>query len=220
MIKNKDVDISKFLTYFCILTNLLIYFTIQNCIIYITQKYKCNNKEVICLMKQIKICRYSTFAVAVLASVSLSVGVSVSAVEPAESSISNSVAVSQTESKQIPTVDSSSQFSKQENTSAIGETTTVYNVKGVQETVWAEDVKAPAISEFTEDTEDKGIYRTEYKENQGWYDITKDQNNGIDRLLCGPATAGNMLHWWFDQNKEEIAQFIKEKPNQTKQNWW
>lgn len=72
--------------------------------------------------------------------------------------------------------------------------------------VWTKGVTPP--TNFIEGVD--GAYSL-YEENQGWYDITKTFD-GKDNLLCGAATAGNMLHWWFDQNREQIAHYLQQHP--------
>lgn len=73
--------------------------------------------------------------------------------------------------------------------------------------VWTKGVTPP-----TNFVEDKDGLHASYVANQGWYDITKTFN-GKDDLLCGGATAGNMLYWWLDQNKQEIETYLQKYPN-------
>ena len=55
----------------------------------------------------------------------------------------------------------------------------------------------------------------EWVAGQGWYDCTKlfpeggQENNpeNKDSNLCWAATASNMIHWWLDQNKDNIARY-------------
>lgn len=72
--------------------------------------------------------------------------------------------------------------------------------------IWTKGVTPP--TNFIEGTDGS---HAPYIANQGWYDITKTFN-GKDDLLCGAATAGNMLHWWFDQNKDQIEGYLTEYP--------
>ncbi|WP_159797190.1 IdeS/Mac family cysteine endopeptidase [Streptococcus halichoeri] len=76
--------------------------------------------------------------------------------------------------------------------------------------VWTKGITPP--TNFIEGTD---VTYAPYVANQGWYDITK-KFNGKDDLLCGAATAGNMLHWWFDQNKDQIEHYLKEHPEKQK----
>lgn len=50
------------------------------------------------------------------------------------------------------------------------------------------------------------------KPEYGWYDCNKlnpeNLSNGIpDGMMCWAATASNMLHWWFNQNKQYIERY-------------
>ncbi|HER9585336.1 TPA: IdeS/Mac family cysteine endopeptidase [Streptococcus pyogenes] len=76
--------------------------------------------------------------------------------------------------------------------------------------VWTKGVTPPA--KFTQGED---VFHAPYVAKQGWYDITKTFN-GKDDLLCGAATAGNMLHWWFDQNNEKIEAYLKKHPDKQK----
>ncbi|MGT2934771.1 IdeS/Mac family cysteine endopeptidase [Streptococcus castoreus] len=79
--------------------------------------------------------------------------------------------------------------------------------------VWTTGVTPITSDQLTNYQND--VFRYPYTPNQGWYDITKTFN-GRDNLLCGAATAGNMLHWWFDQNKEEIENYLLKYPEKQK----
>ncbi|HGO0761705.1 TPA: immunoglobulin G-degrading enzyme IdeS, partial [Streptococcus pyogenes] len=79
--------------------------------------------------------------------------------------------------------------------------------------VWTKGVTPPANF-----TQGEDVFHAPYVANQGWYDITKTFN-GKDDLLCGAATAGNMLHWWFDQNKDQIKRYLEEHPEKQKINF-
>lgn len=52
-----------------------------------------------------------------------------------------------------------------------------------------------------------------WKEEYGWYDINKRNPSNIsggipDGMMCWAASASNLLHWWFDRNKEYIEKYI------------
>ena len=88
-----------------------------------------------------------------------------------------------------------------------GEKRTVLFVKGV---------KAPKLGENGDfrKTEDHGYidYKAPYEEGQGYFDVNKapfGTNKEIDRNLCFAAAASNTLHWYLQQNKKEIEDYIK-----------
>ena len=89
-----------------------------------------------------------------------------------------------------------------------GEKRTVLFVKGV---------KAPKLGENGDfrKTEDHGYidYKAPFEEGQGYFDINKapfGTNKEIDRNLCFAAAASNTLHWYLQQNKKEIEDYIKD----------
>jgi len=88
-----------------------------------------------------------------------------------------------------------------------GEKRTVLFVKGV---------KAPKLGENGDfrKTEDHGYidYKAPFEEGQGYFDVNKapfGTNKEIDRNLCFAAAASNTLHWYLQQNKKEIQDYIK-----------
>ena len=89
-----------------------------------------------------------------------------------------------------------------------GEKRTVLFVKGV---------KAPKLGENGDfrKTEDHGYidYKAPFEEGQGYFDVNKapfGTNKKIDRNLCFAAAASNTLHWYLQQNKKEIQDYIKD----------
>lgn len=89
-----------------------------------------------------------------------------------------------------------------------GEKRTVLFVKGV---------KAPKLGENSDfrKTEDHGYidYKAPFEEGQGYFDVNKapfGTNKEIDRNLCFAAAASNTLHWYLQQNKKEIQDYIKD----------
>ena len=89
-----------------------------------------------------------------------------------------------------------------------GEKRTVLFVKGV---------KAPKLGENGDfrKTEDHGYidYKAPFEEGQGYFDVNKPPfgtNKEIDRNLCFAAAASNTLHWYLQQNKKEIEDYIKD----------
>ena len=56
------------------------------------------------------------------------------------------------------------------------------------------------------------IYKAPFSSGDGWYDVNKTRSGGnidIDKNLCFAAAASNMLHWWFDQNSENVDNYIE-----------
>ena len=89
-----------------------------------------------------------------------------------------------------------------------GEKRTVLFVKGV---------KAPKLGENGDfrKTEDHGYidYKVPFEEGQGYFDVNKapfGTNKEIDRNLCFAAAASNTLHWYLQQNKKEINDYIED----------
>ena len=89
-----------------------------------------------------------------------------------------------------------------------GQKRTVLFVKGV---------KAPKLGENGDfrKTEDHGYidYKAPFEEGQGYFDVNKapfGTNKEIDRNLCFAAAASNTLHWYLQQNKKEIQDYIKD----------
>lgn len=75
--------------------------------------------------------------------------------------------------------------------------------------VWVYGINAPEESDWKRFF---SFYNTDFlpwKQAYGWYDCNKMNPsalpNGIpDGMMCWAATASNMLHWWFAQNKTYI----------------
>ena len=89
-----------------------------------------------------------------------------------------------------------------------GEKRTVLFVKGV---------KAPKLGENGDfrKTEDHGYidYKAPFEEGQCYFDVNKapfGTNKEIDRNLCFAAAASNTLHWYLQQNKKEIKDYIED----------
>ena len=89
-----------------------------------------------------------------------------------------------------------------------GEKRTVLFVKGV---------KAPKLGENGDfrKSENHGYidYKAPFEEGQGYFDVNKapfGTNKEIDRNLCFAAAASNTLHWYLQQNKKEIQDYIKD----------
>ena len=85
--------------------------------------------------------------------------------------------------------------------------------------IWAKGINAPVMGaggDFRKEVTQGGfdtyvIYKAPFSSGDGWYDVNKTRSGGnidIDKNLCFAATASNMLHWWFDQNSENVDNYI------------
>ena len=89
-----------------------------------------------------------------------------------------------------------------------GEKRTVLFVKGVQPPKLGEN------GDFRK-SEDHGYidYKAPFEEGQGYFDVNKapfGTDKNIDRNLCFAAAASNTLHWYLQQNKKEIQDYIED----------
>ena len=83
--------------------------------------------------------------------------------------------------------------------------------------LFVKGVKAPKLGENGDfrKTEDHGYidYKAPFEEGQGYFDVNKapfGTNKEIDRNLCFAAAASNILHWYLQQNKKEIKDYIED----------
>lgn len=89
----------------------------------------------------------------------------------------------------------------------------------IRTVIWAKGINAPVMGaggDFRKEVTQGGldtyvIYKAPFSSGNGWYDVNKTRSGGnidIDKNLCFAATASNMLHWWFDQNSENVDNYI------------
>ena len=89
----------------------------------------------------------------------------------------------------------------------------------IRTVIWANGINAPAMGvggDFRKEVTQGGldtyvIYKAPFSSGDGWYDVNKTRSGGnidIDKNLCFAAAASNMLHWWFDQNSENVDNYI------------
>lgn len=92
----------------------------------------------------------------------------------------------------------------------------------IRTVIWAKGISAPVMGaggDFKKEVTQGGfdtyvIYKAPFSSGDGWYDVNKTRSGGnidIDKNLCFAATASNMLHWWFDQNSENVDNYIAKK---------
>lgn len=95
--------------------------------------------------------------------------------------------------------------------------------------IWAKGINAPVMGEggdfhkeITQGESDTyEIYKAPFSSGDGWYDVNKTRSGGnidIDKNLCFAAVASNMLHWWFDQNIENVDNYIAKNGDITRAN--
>ena len=89
----------------------------------------------------------------------------------------------------------------------------------IRTVIWAKGISAPVMGaggDFKKEVTQGGfdtyvIYKAPFSSGDGWYDVNKTRSGGnidIDKNLCFAATASNMLHWWLDQNSENVDNYI------------
>ena len=90
----------------------------------------------------------------------------------------------------------------------------------VRTVIWAKGINAPVMGaggDFRKEVTQGGfdtyvIYKAPFSSGNGWYDVNKTRSGGnidIDKNLCFAAMASNMLHWWLDQNSENVDNYIE-----------
>lgn len=86
--------------------------------------------------------------------------------------------------------------------------------------IWVKGINGPVMGEggdFHKEITQGGkntyiMYTVPYSSGDGWYDVNKTRSGGnidIDKNLCFAAVSSNMLHWWFDQNVENVDRYIE-----------
>ena len=86
--------------------------------------------------------------------------------------------------------------------------------------IWVKGINGPLMGEggdFHKEIIQGGkdtyiTYTVPYSSGDGWYDVNKTTSGGnidIDKNLCFAAVSSNMLHWWFDQNIENVDRYIE-----------
>lgn len=90
----------------------------------------------------------------------------------------------------------------------------------IRTVIWAKGINAPVMGvggDFRKEVTQGGldtyiVYKAPFSSGDGWYDVNKTRSGGnidIDKNLCFAAAASNMLHWWFDQNSENVDNYIE-----------
>ena len=94
-------------------------------------------------------------------------------------------------------------------TAANGEIYTAFFVQGVH----IPNLKSAEEGGDFIEKEDSGYFTrvAKFARGQGYYDTNKarnGQNKDVDRNLCFATTASNVLHWYLQENKEKIQDYI------------
>ena len=94
-------------------------------------------------------------------------------------------------------------------TAANGEIYTAFFVQGVH----IPNLKSTEEGGDFIEKEDSGYFTrvAKFARGQGYYDTNKarnGQNKDVDRNLCFATTASNVLHWYLQENKEKIQDYI------------
>ena len=94
-------------------------------------------------------------------------------------------------------------------TAANGEIYTAFFVQGVH----IPNLKSTEEGGDFIEKEDSGYFTrvAKFVRGQGYYDTNKarnGQNKDVDRNLCFATTASNVLHWYLQENKEKIQDYI------------
>lgn len=85
----------------------------------------------------------------------------------------------------------------------------------VRNVLWVKGITAPELSEFREVKDGSYVVRQiNYQSGKGWYDVNKSKDGKHkvnDDYLCFAAVASNMVHWWMEQNDEDIQAYIEQQ---------
>ena len=85
----------------------------------------------------------------------------------------------------------------------------------VEDVVWVSGLNGiPSLDKWGIAYSHMGTVGLKYEPEYGWYDIKKlDAISPAfdDHRMCWAATCTNMLHWWFDRNKENVECYLRYK---------
>lgn len=80
--------------------------------------------------------------------------------------------------------------------------------------IWTKGIQAPLLSEFEKEVDitdsNYSFFYAGQDKGSGWYDVNKSlpQEDGGDANMCYAAVSANQLHWWLDQNKDNIDAYL------------
>ena len=81
--------------------------------------------------------------------------------------------------------------------------------------IWTKGIQAPLLSEFEKEVDitdsNYSFFYAGQDKGSGWYDVNKSlpQEDGKDANMCYAAVSANQLHWWLDQNKDNIDAYLR-----------
>lgn len=88
-------------------------------------------------------------------------------------------------------------------------------------TLWVKGIKPPRYEDFNIKVD--GTFKTPilpFKNGQSWYDANKlkeaHESHLDDEILCSGAVSANLLHWWLEQNQENVARYLEMNPDNAK----
>ncbi len=84
-----------------------------------------------------------------------------------------------------------------------GNIRTILWTQGITPPTMAEDFEYKIVAPGYEE------YQAPYKAGNNWYDTNKVAGTQRDDYLCFASVAANMMHWWYLQNQDNIAEYIK-----------
>ena len=85
--------------------------------------------------------------------------------------------------------------------------------------IWTKGIQAPLMAEFKRETEitdpSYSFLYVGQEKGKGWYDVNKSRpdEDSRDRTMCFAAVSANQLHWWLDQNKDNIDKYLNNLAN-------
>ena len=85
--------------------------------------------------------------------------------------------------------------------------------------IWTKGIQAPLMAEFKRETEitdpSYSFLYVGQEKGKGWYDVNKSrpEEDSRDRTMCFAAVSANQLHWWLDQNKDNIDTYLNSLTN-------
>ena len=103
---------------------------------------------------------------------------------------------------------------------------TIHWTYGINPPIMGHEISAPQLQDKTRTAETVGefyhekvgadYYLAPYKEGNGWYDVNKriaESGSGGDSKLCFVLSSVNLLHWWMDQNRDNIDRYLQTEPD-------
>lgn len=84
---------------------------------------------------------------------------------------------------------------------------------------WVRGITPPITSDFKIIPDGYyTFYTVADKVGTGWFDANKKRGTQDDAILCSAAVSANMLHWWLEQNSDNVSRFLEINKNPEKRN--